>query len=171
MCASPYKYSTHPLKPESTTEFILQNLPAFKKMEAAYTSSSSTKTSYPSDPLHSVRKPMYKPWRKPVAAPPLPPNPTRVYKVKPIEFKDVVQKLTGAPEFQPSRLQTVAPAPLDLNLGGVVRILPGRVAESYRSPGASNGLGFDLSPSSNAWCSFLLSSPGNMSRLDHSTFL
>ncbi|XVF61390.1 hypothetical protein PTKIN_Ptkin08bG0125500 [Pterospermum kingtungense] len=47
--------------------------------------------------LHSVRKPLAKPWKKPIA--PFPPTPTKVYKVDPINFRDLVQKLTGAPEF------------------------------------------------------------------------
>uniref|UniRef100_A0A7N0T4Z9 VQ domain-containing protein n=1 Tax=Kalanchoe fedtschenkoi TaxID=63787 RepID=A0A7N0T4Z9_KALFE len=145
-------------------------------MEAHASSSSSScaKTTSHQHQLHAVTKPTHKPWRsRPVAAP-LPPNPTRVYKVRPIEFKDVVQKLTGAPEFQPSRLRTVAPAPLDVGLGGVghrqQRQLPapaevkaGRAAaESHTSP----AVGFALSPGSNAWCSFLLSSPGSIPGLD-----
>ncbi|KAI6695089.1 hypothetical protein NL676_022799 [Syzygium grande] len=43
--------------------------------------------------LHSVRKAPAKPWKKPTA--PQPPNPTRVYKVEPINFRELVQKLTG----------------------------------------------------------------------------
>uniref|UniRef100_A0A7N0TNM8 VQ domain-containing protein n=1 Tax=Kalanchoe fedtschenkoi TaxID=63787 RepID=A0A7N0TNM8_KALFE len=134
----------------------LQEFQLSKSMEA-HTSSSSAAL------LHSVKKPLHKPWRKPVA--PLPPNPTRVYKVRPVEFKDVVQKLTGAPEFQLSRLRTAAPAPLDLNSGNMqlqarlaapAEVKAGRAAES-------NAVGFALSPSSNAWCSFLLLSPGGMS--------
>ncbi|KAL3583390.1 hypothetical protein D5086_014451 [Populus alba] len=69
--------------------------------------------------LHSIRKPQMKPWKKPIA--PLPPTPPRVYKVDPINFRDLVQKLTGAPEPEPvpepqhqPRLQSVAPPPLDL---------------------------------------------------------
>ncbi|XP_050206925.1 uncharacterized protein LOC126656397 [Mercurialis annua] len=70
--------------------------------------------------LHSVRKPhQMKPWKKPIA--PLPPTPPRVYNVDPINFRDLVQKLTGAAEpfdqslEQPQqRLQRVAPPPLDL---------------------------------------------------------
>ncbi|EEF37124.1 uncharacterized protein LOC8283389 [Ricinus communis] len=71
--------------------------------------------------LHSVRKPyQVKPWKKPIA--PLPPTPPRVYKVDPINFRDLVQKLTGAPDpsesqgnNQQQRLQRVAPPPLDLD--------------------------------------------------------
>ncbi|XP_057972970.1 uncharacterized protein LOC131161310 [Malania oleifera] len=64
--------------------------------------------------LHSVRKPLAKHWKKPAIAPP-PPVPARVYKVEPKNFKDVVQKLTGAPKFQPQRrLQRTPPPPLDL---------------------------------------------------------
>uniref|UniRef100_A0A6N2LR79 VQ domain-containing protein n=1 Tax=Salix viminalis TaxID=40686 RepID=A0A6N2LR79_SALVM len=65
--------------------------------------------------LHSIRKPQMKPGKKPIA--PLPPTPPRVYKVDPINFRDLVQKLTGAPEPDPQhqpRLQSVAPPPLDL---------------------------------------------------------
>jgi hypothetical protein len=67
--------------------------------------------------LHSIRKTQMKPWKKPIA--PLPPTPPRVYKVDPVNFRDLVQKLTGAPKKEPepepqSRLQSVAPPPLDL---------------------------------------------------------
>ncbi|KAF9678151.1 hypothetical protein SADUNF_Sadunf07G0005100 [Salix dunnii] len=67
--------------------------------------------------LHSIRKPQMKPGKKPIA--PLPPTPPRVYKVDPINFRDLVQKLTGAPETEPKaqhqpRIQSVAPPPLDL---------------------------------------------------------
>lgn len=65
--------------------------------------------------LHSIRKPQVKPWKKPIA--PLPPTPPRVFKVDPVDFRDLVQKLTGAPDqSQPQpRLQRVAPPPLDLD--------------------------------------------------------
>ncbi|XVF15402.1 hypothetical protein REPUB_Repub09cG0149800 [Reevesia pubescens] len=96
----------------------------------AYSSSSSSKASQPSfhASLHSVRKPLAKPWKKPIAPLP-PPTPPKVYKVDPINFRDLVQKLTGSPEFMSQshhqtssttsqlqlphqRLQTVAPPPL-----------------------------------------------------------
>lgn len=102
-----------------------------------YLSSQEAKASRQSLPfhasLHSIRKPPAKPWKKPVA--PLPPTPAKVYKVEPINFRDVVQKLTGAPEFavdlsgqkdendadessysylQPRRLQSVAPSPINV---------------------------------------------------------
>ncbi|OMP01780.1 VQ motif-containing protein [Corchorus olitorius] len=58
---------------------------------------------------------MAKPWKKPIA--PLPPTPPKVYKVDPINFRDLVQKLTGAPEFMSSstnqsQLEALAAAPL-----------------------------------------------------------
>ncbi|PSS30677.1 VQ motif-containing protein [Actinidia chinensis var. chinensis] len=62
--------------------------------------------------LHTVRRLPAKPWKKPIA--PLPPTPARVYKVNSADFKQVVQKLTAAPEFQSRRLQSVAPPPLSL---------------------------------------------------------
>ncbi|KAF5938045.1 hypothetical protein HYC85_025551 [Camellia sinensis] len=64
--------------------------------------------------LHSVRKIPAKPWKKPIAPPALP-NPPRIYKVQSIDFKQVVQKLTGASQSQSRRLQRVAPPPLTLS--------------------------------------------------------
>ncbi|OIT31638.1 PREDICTED: uncharacterized protein LOC109208429 [Nicotiana attenuata] len=82
--------------------------------------------------LHRVRKLPLKPMTKqPIA--PLPPTPPKIYRVEPINFMEVVQMLTAAPEFQSSssnsssgsgssssnsssrRLQDVAPPPLDLS--------------------------------------------------------
>ncbi|PHT37828.1 VQ motif-containing protein 29 [Capsicum baccatum] len=71
--------------------------------------------------------------KQPIA--PLPPTPPKIYIVEPINFKEVVQMLTAAPEFQSvcnnsvfssvsgsgsgsfnsRRLQDVAPPPLDLS--------------------------------------------------------
>ncbi|KAI4326014.1 hypothetical protein MLD38_031372 [Melastoma candidum] len=66
--------------------------------------------------LHAVRKgggtPL-KPWKKPTA--PLPPQPSnRVYKVAAIDFKEIVQKLTGAGPGNPRRLQDAAPPSLEV---------------------------------------------------------
>ncbi|CDP02623.1 unnamed protein product [Coffea canephora] len=55
--------------------------------------------------LHAVRKLPLKPMKKPIA--PLPPMKPKVYKVDSVNFKQVVQRLTSAPEFQPN----VSPAP------------------------------------------------------------
>ncbi|KAK9902570.1 hypothetical protein M0R45_001506 [Rubus argutus] len=96
-------------------------------MEAAYSSSSSTSKqaqllpAYHHSSLHSVRKTSAKPWRKPSVAP-LPPTPPRVYKVDPINFRDLVQKLTSATEYlnEPTRLsslQSVAPPPIEIQRG------------------------------------------------------
>ncbi|KAI4327326.1 hypothetical protein L6164_019800 [Bauhinia variegata] len=77
-------------------------------MEAYSGSSSSSKSAYPYQfqPqsqslqfLHSVRKVNAKPWKKHAVAP-LPPTPLKVYKVDPMNFRNLVQQLTGAPEFQ-----------------------------------------------------------------------
>ncbi|KAF8763056.1 hypothetical protein HU200_008906 [Digitaria exilis] len=45
--------------------------------------------------LRAVQKPPAKPWRGGAAAPP--PPPPKVYRVEPREFRDLVQRLTGAP--------------------------------------------------------------------------
>ncbi|XP_075079733.1 uncharacterized protein LOC142164967 [Nicotiana tabacum] len=82
--------------------------------------------------LHGVRRLPLKPMTKqPIA--PLPPTRPKIYRVEPVNFKEVVQMLTAAPDFQCSsnsssgsgsgssssassrRLQDVAPPPLDLS--------------------------------------------------------
>lgn len=85
---------------------------------SAAPSSAATTSGQPSSfhrSLHSVRKPP-NPSKKSTA--PLPPNPTRVYKVDRMNFRELVQMLTGAAAVpasqQPRRLREVAPPPLDL---------------------------------------------------------
>ncbi|CAI9111247.1 OLC1v1011425C1 [Oldenlandia corymbosa var. corymbosa] len=87
--------------------------------------------------LHEIRRVPMKPMKKPIA--PLPPTRPKVYKVDCMNFKKVVQRLTAAPEFQPTvdqgsevldmvevvppgpafrqqrRLEEVAPPALDLS--------------------------------------------------------
>lgn len=60
---------------------------------------------------HSVRKIPGKDkiMKKPIA--PWPRTPPKVYNVAPINFRDVVQKLTGAPDSQPTRLHEAATLP------------------------------------------------------------
>ncbi|KAB5526560.1 hypothetical protein DKX38_020407 [Salix brachista] len=157
--------------------------------------------------LHSIRKTQMKPWKKPIA--PFPPTPPRVYRVDPINFRDLVQKLTGAPKKEPEpepqpRLQRVAPPPLDLltpTLFGTDREIaevrplqllpspahtplsamyqelmsesldakPKRIPDSIMA--VSSSLELNLSPSSYAWCSYPLLSPGTLSSLEQGTVL
>ncbi|XAR57694.1 hypothetical protein NMG60_11025937 [Bertholletia excelsa] len=136
--------------------------------------------------LHSVRKIPAKPWKKPIA--PLPPTPPRIYKVACVDFKEVVQRLTGAgavSDFQPAPsrlLHRPASMPLSLSAGSagdgsattlqvpplsttftdeVAELVekPRKQPESFESP---LGL-FSLSPRSHAWFSFPLMSPGAQS--------
>ncbi|KAG6401219.1 hypothetical protein SASPL_138068 [Salvia splendens] len=118
--------------------------------------------------LHTVRKPT----KKPIA--PLPPAPPRIYKVAPVEFKDVVQKLTGGGvELQPTRLlREVAPPPLSLH--------PQHRSENEEEKrqksvdacfGILSPLGFSISPSSLAWCSAVLLSPGTLASFDPNLLL
>ncbi|PIM99940.1 hypothetical protein CDL12_27558 [Handroanthus impetiginosus] len=114
--------------------------------------------------FHSVRKPPGKNiiTKKPIA--PLIPTPPRIYKVDPVDFRDVVQKLTSAaPEFHPTRLQEVAPPPLNLSP-------PQQRATAFPDNnitlvGAISPVGFNLSPASLAWCSSVLPSPGTVASL------
>ncbi|XP_057420046.1 uncharacterized protein LOC130714169 [Lotus japonicus] len=52
--------------------------------------------------LHSVRKTPAKSWKKKLPVAPMPPTPVKIYKVDPINFRELVQQLTCAPEFKPS---------------------------------------------------------------------
>ncbi|PIN16922.1 hypothetical protein CDL12_10420 [Handroanthus impetiginosus] len=131
--------------------------------------------------LHSVRKIPGKNiiMKKPIA--PMPPTRPKVYKVDPVNFKDVVQKLTGAREFHPTRLQEVAPPPLSLSPPHRPKFSGGFAAEAEEEKprksfeitnfGGLSPLGFSLSPSSVAWCSSILLSPGTLSSLEPNAVL
>ncbi|KAL1567878.1 hypothetical protein AAHA92_03305 [Salvia divinorum] len=120
--------------------------------------------------LHAVRKPAAI-TKKPIA--PLPPTPPKIYKVEPVEFKDVVQRLTGAVELQPTtRLREVAPPPLDLSpphRGGLS--LENEEEKRQKSFDMLSPLGFSLSPASLAWCSAMLLSPGTLASFEPSAVL
>ncbi|CAJ2635248.1 unnamed protein product [Trifolium pratense] len=51
--------------------------------------------------LHSVRKSPAKSWNKKAPIAPMAPIPPKVYRVDPINFKELVQSLTCAPDFLP----------------------------------------------------------------------
>ncbi|XWS45119.1 hypothetical protein CRYUN_Cryun15aG0109500 [Craigia yunnanensis] len=141
--------------------------------------------------LHSVRKPLAKPWKKPIA-PTLP----KVYRVDPINFRDLVQKLTGAPEFvsqshlqsssSHQRIQRVAPPPLHVaasplsraEVSAPLHLLSGldhtKLQNQKFSDNAMitpNSLELNLSPSSYNWCAFPIPSPGTLSSLEQSSVL
>ncbi|CAI9763375.1 unnamed protein product [Fraxinus pennsylvanica] len=131
--------------------------------------------------LHSVRKVPTKPMKKPIA--PFPPTPPKIYSVDPVNFKEVVQKLTGAaPEFHH---QEVVPPALGLLSTTTTDVGPRRppiVYPSVKMPsteevlyndhmgeteeGKSFGaVGLSFSPSSLAWYSSLFPSPRTLSSL------
>ncbi|XP_039011513.1 uncharacterized protein LOC120140617 isoform X2 [Hibiscus syriacus] len=123
--------------------------------------------------LHSVRKPMGKPWKKPAVSP-LQPTPLKVYRVDPVNFRGLVQKLTGGATIVPAdslsqhqtpstRLRRVAPQPPPLQVAppqplhmvsGLYHTKPQNQKFCDES---SDSLGLNLSPSSYNWCSFLRS--------------
>lgn len=129
--------------------------------------------------LHSIRKhPSKTTIAKKMHIAPLPPTPPKVYKVDPIEFKDVVQKLTGAIEFQPRRLREAAPPPLSLspsphrnNFAQYSALKPVPEKTFDGSFGGLSPLGFSLSPSSVAWCKAMLLSPGTIASFEPSLVL
>lgn len=119
---------------------------------------------------------------------PMPPTPPRIYKVDPINFRNLVQKLTGAAELDRSRLlQSVAPSPLEAGsteksaFGAVVQyqqdFTPGALEMkqgqklSAENKEATFSLGTNIFPSSQNWFSFPLFSPGSLSTLEHSKVL
>lgn len=203
-----FSYSWQHIKP-GTTYFLSSHK---QNMEDLYSSSSSSasylsrniheaKSAKQTPPhyssLHSVRKAPAKPWKKPIA--PLPPTPPRVYRVDPVNFRELVQKLTAGPEFvQARRLQSVAPPPLDVATPPppmqdartaahlqLLRPFPTKPSFStmynefsdtleMKTQKVSDGTGFlglNLSPSSYNWCSIPLLSPGTLSSLEQSTVL
>ncbi|GER30997.1 VQ motif-containing family protein [Striga asiatica] len=125
--------------------------------------------------LHSVRKIPARNiiTKKPIQAP-LPPTHPKVYKVDPIDFRDVVQKLTGAECFQPARLREAAPPPLSLSprqTGTAAGGFPARGEDVKSQKSVESPIGFSMSPSSLAWCTAMLLSPRPLSSLEPSAAL
>ncbi|AES94507.2 hypothetical protein MtrunA17_Chr5g0400961 [Medicago truncatula] len=109
-------------------------------------------TSYPKSHnnslLHSVRKPQSKPWKKASMAP-QPLTAVRVYEVDVMNFRELVQQLTGAPEFKPQQHQQNQVVSTSWNKG----------VQSQESSGVTKQSGLlELnlsSPSSQSWWSSL----------------
>ncbi|XP_038883814.1 uncharacterized protein LOC120074676 [Benincasa hispida] len=124
--------------------------------------------------LHCIRKPMAKPWKKPAIAP-LPPTRPRVYKVDPLNFRDLVQKLTGLAELRSPRLQKMAPPPLDISRrpdsgsaaveATLFKASPPVKLDNEAVDGGSF-LELNLSPFNKNWCSFPALSPETLAILD-----
>ncbi|KAF9621138.1 hypothetical protein IFM89_016632 [Coptis chinensis] len=130
--------------------------------------------------LHSIRKPPAKPWRKPVT----PPQP-KVYRVLSSDFRRIVQKLTGAPEFQTQHLQIVAPPPLNtvmpqimsnynatdpqqpLRSQGIVSM--GAQNEELIEPRAITSL--EMFSPWHSWCSPPILSPGTQALMEPSSVI
>lgn len=97
----------------SSSSSIITNLSKNPNEEKGSNSKQSVPTYYPS--LHSIRKaPSKQRNKKPVSR--LPSNSPRIYKVDPINFRDLVQNLTTSPELlQTRRLHSIAPSPLQVD--------------------------------------------------------
>lgn len=111
-------------------------------------------TSYPKSHnnslLHSVRKPQSKPWKKASVAP-QPLTAVRVYEVDVMNFRELVQQLTGAPEFKPQQHQQFVK-----NVAPVVSDKGVQYQESSGVTKQSGLLELNLSsPSSQSWWSSL----------------
>ncbi|CAF2248569.1 VQ motif-containing protein 29 [Brassica rapa] len=113
-------------------------------MSQSYLNSQETATQATKDylaSLHSSRKQPSKPLKRPISSPLNPMHP-HVYRVEPVNFKELVQRLTGAPEHEP-------------------------VANPFKSlddaaKDSSPSFAFDLSSSS--WGDLSLRNPANISR-------
>nr|KYP53112.1 hypothetical protein KK1_024934 [Cajanus cajan]KYP53115.1 hypothetical protein KK1_024937 [Cajanus cajan] len=75
---------------------------------------------YPLQSHNSVRKSAAKSWNKKAPVAPMAPTPVKVYKVDAINFRDLVQQLTGAPEHKPQLRQQL----LQINITDVPNSLP-----------------------------------------------
>ncbi|WZZ18465.1 hypothetical protein YC2023_111554 [Brassica napus] len=114
--------------------------------------------------LHSTRKQPAKPWKRPVTASLQRMHP-RVYRVEPVNFKELVQSLTGAPQdHERDEVHQVETKPLLKVQHGLVEVRqPLKIF--HETTNQENPLAFDLSPSSSRfWEAFPLLSPANLSR-------
>ncbi|CAH8382232.1 unnamed protein product [Eruca vesicaria subsp. sativa] len=91
--------------------------------------------------LHSIQKQPSKPLKRPTSSPLNPMHP-HVYRVEPVNFKELVQRLTGAPQHEP--------------VANPFKSLNNAAKES------SSSLAFDLPSSS--WGDLSLRNPSNISR-------
>lgn len=104
---------------------------------------------YHSSSLHSTRKQPAKPSKKPVTALPQRMHP-KVYRVEPVNFKELVQRLTGPQDLE-QEVHQVEAKPLKIS--------------DDTTTAADNPFAFDLSPSaSQFWEAFPLLSPANLTR-------
>ncbi|XP_061359051.1 uncharacterized protein LOC133303190 [Gastrolobium bilobum] len=141
--------------------------------------------------LHSVKKSQAKPWKNKAPIAPMPPTPVKIYKVDPMNFRDLVQQLTGAPEFKPQLLQSIArvatsldvPSPPEQNLP-ISRVDTAAACTNWFHEFQSEAFGMTTqeisdeamtpgflemnlsSPSYSNWCSFLLMSPRTVTSLE-----
>ncbi|KFK32786.1 hypothetical protein AALP_AA6G288200 [Arabis alpina] len=99
--------------------------------------------------LHSTRKQPTKPWKKTITASLQRMRP-KVYRVEPVNFKELVQRLTGAQDHE-QEVHQVESKPLKIS--------------TDTTANKENPFAFDLSPSSSRfWEAFPLLSPANLSR-------
>ncbi|KAF8050771.1 hypothetical protein N665_1883s0001 [Sinapis alba] len=114
-------------------------------MSQSYLSAQETKTLTTKNylmSLHSTRKQPSKPLKRLVSSP-LKSMHTQVYRVEPVNFKELVQRLTGAPEHD-----------------DVVK--PFKSLDDSANDISSSSLAFDLSSSS--WGDLSLQTPANLSK-------
>lgn len=141
----------------------------------SYSSDSSISYSRPApqglkNPVHSLHKtaPTSKAWKKPAG--PNSSNKIRVYQVDRMNFRQLVQELTGAvPEHmaRQSQFRKVGPPHLDLAHSHHMPKTSTMMSETL--PDVTLGLG--LSPTSLEWCSALTLSPTTLSSFGLGTML
>ncbi|GAB2282724.1 hypothetical protein Dimus_017263 [Dionaea muscipula] len=162
-----------------------------RQIQSSSSSSSSSAAASSLQHLHSIQKSTSKHaavlLNKKPAAPDLQPpvsKQPKVYKVEPIHFRELVQQLTGAPEYQrhPTGTATAPPplqgvAPLRLQVDGSVRgasSVESRRQLMWNMPSTSTMHPVDQqqqlqagAESFQAWCSLPLLSPGTLAAMDH----
>nr|XP_004511815.1 VQ motif-containing protein 29-like [Cicer arietinum] len=122
-------------------------------MEAYSSSYPTSNKSHNNSVLHSVRKSQSKPWKKASVAP-QPSTAIRVYEVDVMNFREVVQQLTGAPEFKPQIHHQIVQ---NVATPSVVTTNWYKEVQSQESSGRTKnqpGL-LELNLSSTSWCSSL----------------
>ncbi|CAA7027844.1 unnamed protein product [Microthlaspi erraticum] len=104
--------------------------------------------------LHSIQKQPAKPWKRPVTASLQRMRP-QVYRVEPVNFKELVQRLTGSQDHhEQEEVHQVLP-----------EAKPLKISDETTTSTKDNPFAFDLSPSSSRfWEAFPLLSPANLSR-------
>ncbi|XP_015957538.1 uncharacterized protein LOC107481744 [Arachis duranensis] len=162
---------------------------SFSSSKSMVESKRVVKPAYPFQPhsmLHSVKKSQSKPWRNKLHVAPMPPRPVKVYEVDAVNFRELVQQLTGARAMEQfmkppqsvarAETETIFTNSSNSNFAAEAEVCTNNNNDDdswYSNRGFQDDGLMGRSPPyySNLWCNFPPISPGILSSLESSRIL